>query len=301
MSSLVPIYSTAQSGWKLDTYNSNSKTTVYNSKNLNNYTSTNSKDFNFVIPLMMTVAATFMGIINSLKTKNINPVKNPEKKLTEITNIGVNALQDAQSKKLLGYESEIIERGKSIISRENSILEAAKKEYDEVISIIKKFQEKSFQNFIDTKEKSKIIFSDFSDNIQKIMDEYQNGRIIRRTIFDPTKITISSIEKDVTNGPNGVQNIKEAFSYFMGDKLSSYGTEVNKTANGSTKAGEIFSFLNNCIVGFKKNWEEFSSGAKRAGESFDFKNHNLYEYNKGYKRNALGKISIAEFFRNNIW
>lgn len=301
MSSLIPIYPMAQSSYNLKSLDLN-KNLMHNSSN--DCALAISQNAHNVIPILATIFIALTGISCGLKTRSISFFNKYKPKVNTVISQGINSIQKninspSAKNKLLEQETKIIKKAQSILQQENGILQKGKKEYTEAMALLKKIQDQHFGNLINTKGKNKIIFSDFGDNVQKVMEEYKDDKIVRRTIFDPIQETISSIEKTYNLSKDGTQTAEEVFEYFLGNNLSVYKKGFKETSNGNKVACEVFNFTNNRISEFKKGYENFKNGTKKAIELFKFKNSHLSEYFRDFKKLFSGKQDAKMFYRIN--
>lgn len=148
---------------------------------------------------------------------------------------------------VLASLSSIQEKGKALITQSKElqakaegIQTAAKKEFDEVFEII---QNGAANNF---KETGSIRFVDRMNQKgnptgQKIMEEFEGDKILRRTVFNPNNPAEQSlwIQKGLEKISGG-ERAAESFKYYDG-KLYEYAINVEETKTYN-KAAEIFDF-----------------------------------------------------------
>ena len=266
-----------------------------------------------LIPAAIGIAALAGGVIYGIKTGKISFKGNIEKKASEIIDEGNKIQQRA---------NEIIEESNIIPQKAGEIIKDAKKQYDEVLALIRKGQENGFEEFSDG---SKLIKFDISDdnNINTIT-EWLDGKISRRADFyfkgQDYRITsiyknfedlgdcvkaeekfsfnkhkaLQSYLKDVAEKTDESWEASEKFTFrFTPEKLSIYSRNV-KNLNDSEEATEAFRFFNNELQRYHRNIDE----PKKISEEFifDHETKKLDKYTKNKTKNKDGSIRVAKAF-----
>lgn len=217
MSSFFPVAFPINPEHKANYINYNKKTTSTNHENQEklicdiNFSQKN----NFLVPAFILFTFTIGGIASALKNKFNYNASN------FLTMAKEKIFHNAQLTK-----NKIIKfSDKNIFSklRKNAFIQqVSKKEYIDSISKLKKFSNLNFDNTIKINSDTQIILKSITGSAEKTMEEYKNGQMIKRTVFNPTKKIISSIQKNSIPNKRNTTTTTEVFDYFCGNSLYTY-------------------------------------------------------------------------------
>ena len=223
-----------------------------------------------LIPAAIGIAALAGGVIYGIKTGKISFKGNIEKKA-----------------------SEIIDKGNKLKQRGAELAEEGKKQYGEVLALIKKGQENGFEDFRDG---SKLIrFS--GDELKKTMREYEGDKLLREAYFElfGEDYRITTINKNIEELKDGTVKIKESF-FFKNDKIKEYYKNATINKDDSVHFAEEFTFKNDKIEGYFKNITMNKDDSQHHAEEFNFKNDKIKTYFKNATINKDGSGHSAEAF-----
>ena len=117
--------------------------------------------------------------------------------------------------------AEILGESKKIQKTAEKIKIEAQKQYDEIMEILKKAKEEGFKDVIDESGKTirRFVGCTSTEGAEKIMDELDGDKILRRTYFNPDNLEISRIDKGITQNADKIESLAESFDFSHGKLL----------------------------------------------------------------------------------
>ena len=195
--------------------------------------------------------------------------------------------------------AEILGESKKIQKTAEKIKIEAQKQYDEIMEILKKAKEEGFKDVVDESGKTIRKFYNTSiDSTEKIMDELDGDKILRRTHFSTNDLEIYDIYKDITQDTNKTESMAELLHYSHG-KLSEFMKDYKWNPNRTISWTKGFIYSDNKLSGFTKDYKYNPDGAQSMVECFQYSNDKLSEFVKDFKSNPDGTTSWAEKFVRN--
>ena len=132
----------------------------------------------------------------------------------------------------------------------NKIIKNAAKEFNEVSEIIKKAKSNDYSN--DTNGAVTRIFGQIKGYGAKFLEEHQNGKIIRRTEFNPEDGTIYNITKNFKRTSEDIYGAEERYMFKDGI-LSHFARNCARNKDGSEYIEDLYEFANGKIKKHLKN------------------------------------------------
>ena len=223
--------------------------------------------------------------------------------------------------------AEILGESKKIQKTAEKIKIEAQKQYDEIMEILKKAKEEGFKDVIDESGKTIRKFYNTSiDSTEKIMDELDGDKILRKTYFNPSNLEISRIDKGITQNADKIESVAESFDFSHGKllrftknykwhldgtqscaedfiysdgKLSKFTKDYKWNPNRTISCAEGFIYSDDKLSEFVKDFKSNPDGTESMVECFDYSNDKLSEFVKDFKSNPDGTTSWAEKFVRN--
>ena len=227
-----------------------------------------------IIPAAIGLAAIAGGLIFAIKTGKISFKGKIEQQANEIL---------SESEKIKQRASEIAEEGQ--------------KQYNEVLAILQKAKEEGFKDVVDKSGKTIRRFVDdtSTEGAEKIMDELDGDKILRKTYFNPNNLEISRIDKGITQNPDKTESCAESFIYSDG-KLSAFTKNYKWNADKTKSCAESFVYSDGKLFQFIKDFKLNPDKTKSCAENFIYSDGKLSNFMKDCKLHPDKTESCAENF-----
>ena len=177
-----------------------------------------------------------------------------------------------------------------IVNQKNEILNAAPKEYSEVLSIFEEGRKNNFVRTIDKVNQTERRFIDSTkDPFTKIIEELKDNQLVRRsTIALSQNPRVTKIEKGITQTEQGKEKIAEILSFDENGRLISLHKGKDLLADGITKFKEVFLFDKDQKVTYLKDCTETKEKAIEAACGIIFTDKKSPQYISDYTKLADG-------------